>query len=124
MTKLLTTLSAVFLFFSVSTAGTLQKQIRSILKDKKAMIGVAVLYNGKITVSVNNDQGYAMLSTFKFPLALAVCDYLDRQKLPLETEIYVSKADLHPDTYSPLRDKQPEGDFHISLKNCSDTVYP
>lgn len=47
MTKLLTTLSAVFLFFSVSTAGTLQKQIRSILKDKKAMIGVAVLYNGK-----------------------------------------------------------------------------
>lgn len=116
MTKLLTTLSAVLLFFSVGTAGTLQKQIRSILKDKQAMIGVAVLYNGKITVSINNDQGYAMLSTFKFPLALAVCDYLDRKKLPLETEIYVSQTALHPDTYSPLRDKRPEGDFHISIK--------
>lgn len=116
MTKFLTTLSAMLVFFLVSTAGTLQKQIRSILKDKKAMIGVAVLYNGKVTVSINNDQGYAMLSTFKFPLALVVCDYLDRQKLPLETEIYVSKTDLYPDTYSPLRDKQPEGDFHISIK--------
>ena len=56
MTKFLTTLSAVLVFFSVSTAGTLQKQIRSILKDKKAMIGVAVLYNGKVTVSINNGQ--------------------------------------------------------------------
>lgn len=56
-----------------------------------------------------------MMSTFKFPLALAVLERLDKQGLPLETELFISKPDLHPDTYSPLREARPEGNFKITI---------
>ena len=65
----------------------LAQQLKSIIENKKATIGIAVLYNGKILVTVNDKAGYPMMSTFKFPLALAVLERLDKQGLPLETEL-------------------------------------
>ena len=50
----------------------LAQQLKSIIENKKATVGIAVLYNGKILVTVNDKAGYPMMSTFKFPLALAV----------------------------------------------------
>lgn len=93
----------------------LQTEIESILKDKQATVGVAVMYDGRDIVTVNNQEHYPTMSTYKFHLALAVLDYLDRNKFPLDTEILVSKSDLLPETYSPLRDAYPEGDFKMSV---------
>ena len=93
----------------------LAQQLKSIIENKKATVGIAVLYNGKILVTVNDKAGYPMMSTFKFPLALAVLERLDKQGLPLETELFISKPDLHPDTYSPLREARPEGNFKITI---------
>lgn len=56
-----------------------------------------------------------MLSTFKFPVALAVLHQLDQQGLPLTEELFIPKSSLHPNTYSPLQDTHPEGDFNISV---------
>ena len=33
----------------------------------------------------------------------------------METELFISKPDLHPDTYSPLREARPEGNFKITI---------
>lgn len=55
------------------------------------------------------------MSVFKFHQALAVLNYLDRKQLPLTTEILIRKADLLPDTYSPLREARPEGGFKMSV---------
>lgn len=93
----------------------LAEQLKSIIENKKATVGIAVLYNGKVLTTVNDKAGYPMMSTFKFPLALAVLEHLDKQGLPLETELFISKSDLHPDTYSPLRETRPEGNFKMTI---------
>ncbi|MBQ7823535.1 MAG: class A beta-lactamase, subclass A2 [Bacteroidaceae bacterium] len=94
----------------------LEKQIRKVIKNKKAQVGVAVIIDGKDTVTVNNECQYPMMSVFKFHQALAVAEYCQRNKLSFDTKIYISKDDLKQDTYSPLRDKYPEGGFYLSLK--------
>ena len=95
---------------------TLSEQIKTVIQGKEAQIGVAVLYDGQKLVSVNDGSPYAMMSTFKFPLALAVADHLDQHQLSLDTPIFVPKSDLHPNTYSPMRDARPEGNFHMPIR--------
>lgn len=109
--------SVILLLFSqvIIAQHSLQNQIESIIQGYKAQIGVAIRFDGKETITVNNHIRYAMLSTFKFPLALAVLDHLEQNRLSLETEIDVSKADLKPNTYSPLRKARPEGNFKMNI---------
>lgn len=93
----------------------LETNLREIIKGKKAEIGIAVILNGKDTVIVNNDCPYPMMSVFKFHQALAVAHYLQRNNLPLSTEIKITKKDLKPNTYSPLRDKYPNGNISLTI---------
>lgn len=94
---------------------SLTEQIRTIIRDKEAQVGVAVILNSKDTFTVNNNCRYPMLSVYKFHQALAVADYLNRNHLPLETQLYITQKDFHPDTYSPLRDKYPEGNISLPV---------
>lgn len=93
----------------------LEQKIKSFLDDKKATVGVSVLYEGKEIASVNGQHSYPLLSVYKFPLALAVLDHLNRNRLPLNTEISIGQSDLLPDTYSPLRDKYPQGKIVLTV---------
>lgn len=93
----------------------LEQQLKSITANKKAQVGVAVIINGKDTVTLNNDVHYPMMSVFKFHQALAVAKQLEQKKSPLTTSIHIKKADLLPDTYSPLRDKYPQGNIDMSV---------
>ncbi len=114
-TKLLPCLLLLMLMFPGYACDTLKKQIQTIIREKNASVGVAVLYEGKELITVNDEPDYPMMSTFKFPLALAVLEQLEKRQLPLDTEIYVGKSALKPDTYSPLREKFPEGDFNMPV---------
>lgn len=93
----------------------LQERLQDIIKNKKAEIGIAVILNGRDTVVVNNNGRYPLMSVFKFHQALAVADYFNRHGLPLDTELFISKEDLVPDTYSPLRDEFPEGNISMPV---------
>lgn len=93
----------------------LEQRIRTIIKDKNATIGVAVIYDAKDTLVINNDVQYPMQSVYKFHMALTVADCLYTNQFPLNTEIYVKNQDLLPDTYSPLRDRYPHGEFYMSI---------
>lgn len=113
----------IFLFctlFFVSCATNsqneeLRKSISEIIKDKQATVGVALIVDGKDTLTVNNDFHYPTQSTYKFHLALTVLDYMHRNNVPLEHKIFIKKEDLLPDTHSPIRDKFPDGDVELSL---------
>lgn len=94
----------------------LRKNIQSIIENKNATVGVAIIFNGKDTLTVNNQYRYPTMSVYKFHQALAVLDNLNRRNLPLDQQIYVSKAALQPDTHSPLRDARPKGNFYMSIK--------
>lgn len=114
-----TTILILSLFFCLplvqAQTKSLTEQIRTIIRDKEAQVGVAVILNSKDTFTVNNNCRYPMLSVYKFHQALAVADYLNRNHLPLGTQIYITREDLHPDTYSPLRDKYPEGNISLPV---------
>ena len=53
----------------------LENQLRKIIANKKAQVGIAVIINGKDTITINNNDHYPMMSVFKLHQALAVADY-------------------------------------------------
>ena len=72
----------------------LEEQLRKVIANKKAQIGIAVIINGKDTITINNDERYPMMSVFKLHQALAVADYCEKKGLSFDTPIYIRKADL------------------------------
>jgi beta-lactamase class A len=56
-----------------------------------------------------------MQSTFKFPLAIAVLDLVDKGKYSIDQKIHIKKAQLDQETHSPMRDKRPNEDFDITI---------
>ena len=89
--------------------GTPERDIRALADSVRATVGVAVVFDDGDTLVVNGSRPYPMLSVFKFHQALAVLDSLARGGLPLATRIPVRRADLPPDTWSPLREAHPAG---------------
>lgn len=110
-------LSLFFLFpvLAFSQSERLGTELRQLIQGKQATVGVAVIFNGSELITVNNQYHYPMLSTMKFHQALAVLDYIQRKGETLDSEILVSKEELLPDTHSPMRDANPEGNFTISI---------
>ena len=94
----------------------LRQEVQDIIQNKKATVGVAIIYDGTDTLTINNQYRYPTMSVYKFHQALAVLDYLNKHNLPLEQQVYVSKSALLPETHSPLRDKKPEGNFYMPIK--------
>lgn len=94
---------------------SLENQLKQAIKGKKAEIGIAVIIDGKDTVTVNNEIHYPLMSVFKFHQALALADYMGKQQQSLNFELTIKKEDLKPDTYSPLRDSFPQGGFNIDI---------
>lgn len=101
--------------FLFARQNRLEVELKQAIKDKKAEIGIAVIIDGKDTVTVNNGIRYPLMSVFKFHQALALADYMGKQKQSLQTQLPIKKSDLRQDTYSPLRDKYPEGGIGMSI---------
>lgn len=111
-----------FLFTSVFPASVLagshigvRDKILNEIKKYDAKVGVAVIFNGEDTLVVNNEDKYPLMSVFKFHQALAVGNYLQSKGIGYDSVVYVSKDELKENTYSPLRDKYPEGNLNISI---------
>ncbi|WP_140937627.1 class A beta-lactamase, subclass A2 [Sphingobacterium lumbrici] len=94
----------------------LKKTIETIVGKHTAKIGFSVidLQNGD-TIGFNGNVRYPMQSVYKFHLALAVLKQVDEGKLKLDQQIFVTTKDLLPNTWSPLRDKYPQGNVSIPL---------
>jgi beta-lactamase class A len=101
----------------LAQTASLKSKIEAITQGKNAKVGVAVLdLQAKESVIVNNLAHYPMQSVFKFHLGLAVMNQVDKGKLSLSQKIFVKKDDLRPDTYSPMKEKYPNGNVDISLE--------
>lgn len=111
-------LSIVFLAlcgYLFSQNSQLKDNIRIITNGKNATIGVAAVFDGKDTLIINNQYRYPTMSVYKFHQALAVLDHLEKNNLPLDTQIHIDKSDLLPDTHSPLRDNNPQGNIDMPV---------
>lgn len=96
---------------------SLDQKISEITKGKNATVGVSVLgidfpfsYN-----NANADKKLPMQSVFKFHIAMAVLDLVDKGKLSLDQKIFIKKSELLPETWSPIREKHLEGNFEMPI---------
>jgi beta-lactamase class A len=95
----------------------LRNKIQQIASTVDGQVGVAIMdLSSKDTLVYNVHGIFPMQSVYKFPLALAVLKKIDEGKLSLAQKIKLTKKDLLPDTWSPLRDKYPNGGVEVSLE--------
>ena len=94
----------------------LRKTLEAIMSRYKADIGVAFMHleNGD-TMTIHNERHYPMQSTYKFPLAMAVLHEVDKKRMSLDQKVHISKEDLRPGTWSPLRENYPQGDIDVTV---------
>ena len=79
----------------------LENRIDSLLNGKKATVGIAV-WTDKETCSGITTHTLPLLSVFKFHVALAVLDKMDKQSISLDI-VSIKASQMLPNTYSPLR---------------------
>ncbi|WP_027380782.1 CGA/CIA family class A beta-lactamase [Chryseobacterium daeguense] len=102
--------------FTLAQKSVLAQKINSIIKNKKATVGVSVLgFENGFTYNKNADKKLPMQSVFKFHIAVAVLDLVDKEKLSLDQKILLDKSNLLENTWSPLRDKYPNGNVEVPL---------
>ena len=94
----------------------LKKEILQITKDKNGTVAVSVLdFGNDKTVHIKGNKKLPMLSVFKFHIGLAVLNEVDQGKLNLDQKILIKKSDLLENTWSPIRERFPEGDIEMPL---------
>lgn len=95
----------------------LKQQVQQIAAAIDGETGVAVIdLKHQQLFSFNGDKHFPMQSVFKFPLAVAVMDRVDKGILALNQKISLTKKDLLPGTHSPLRDKYENKNASVTLK--------
>ncbi len=112
---------SLFIFHALPVIGhaqldSLKSKIEHIVGGAKGKIGVAVqgLENAD-TITINGSGKFPMQSVYKFPLAVAVLHLVDQGKLSLDQKIFLSKEDLRPVTWSPIKVKYPNGNVDVTL---------
>ena len=120
MKKVIILIAIAFIIISTQSCGkttpesSLQKELSEYVEDKDANIGIAVIIDRKDTVEVNGNRAFPMLSVYKFPIAVALGDYLRMSSELSPDTLTITPTDLKPDTYSPMREKY-EGEDTIQL---------
>lgn len=112
-------LSLLFLlmfFIGFAQSSELKKEINQIIKGKNATVGVSLLdFESNKSIDINGNKRLPILSVFKFHIALAVLDLVDQGKLSLDQNIFIKKEELLENTWSPIRENYPEGNFDMTL---------
>lgn len=97
------------------TVSRAERALAECLEDVPARVGVYAETDDGRAIAYRADEFFPMLSTFKFPVALAVMEKMRREGTPLAQRLDVEAERLETDTYSPLRDSIPDTDFDITL---------
>ena len=94
----------------------LRQELENIIATKNATIGISIKnIEDKDTLSINGNLNAPLMSVFKFHIALATLNLVDKGKLSLKEKIFIKKEDLHENTWSPIRDEYPIGNMYLTL---------
>lgn len=80
----------------------LKQRIDSIITGKPGQFGITIIVDGRDTVTVNNSDDYPLMSMFKLHEAIGVCHMLDTIGVGLDSVMAIDRAQLDPDTWSPM----------------------
>lgn len=98
------------------TINDLRNKIDGIISTKNATVGISLKgIEDQDTLSINGNKNTPLMSVFKFHIALAVLNQVDKGKLKLDQKFFIKKEELLPDTWSPIRDEYPQGNMNLTL---------
>ncbi|MDP4191903.1 MAG: class A beta-lactamase [Bacteroidota bacterium] len=113
------TLTAILVLLSGRlSAQNMEKEIKKIAEKAKGHVGVGLyIVESKRSVWMNKNDHFPMQSVYKFPIGMAVLAKVDAGEIGLDEMVTVQKSDLiGPAQHSPIRDKHPEGNFQMSVR--------
>lgn len=118
MRNLVLPIVAIVLFASCSdrTMTELENTIVSIIEDRPARIGVAVITDAGDSLVVNDSDDYPMMSMFKLHEAIAVCRTLEEKGASIDTVLAVSRDELNMQTWSPMLKEYTGEVFDVSVR--------
>ncbi|MEZ5054030.1 MAG: class A beta-lactamase, subclass A2 [Chitinophagales bacterium] len=122
MPKIVNIISLFILILLQSTVyskqDSLYNQIQEIAKQAKGKVSVAAqVPEDSISFSFYGDEMCVMQSVFKFPIALAILNKIDKQEFSLLHKIHITPKEMIKDTWSPMRDSFPDGNVNITFEN-------
>ena len=94
----------------------LRQELENIIATKNAKIGISIKnIETKDTLNINGTLNAPLMSVFKFHIALATLNLVDKGELSLKQKIFIKKEELHENTWSPIRDEYPNGNIYLTL---------
>ncbi|KFF19259.1 class A beta-lactamase, subclass A2 [Chryseobacterium sp. JM1] len=94
----------------------LSKELKQIISTKNATVGISIKnIEDKDTLSINGHLDAPMMSVFKFHIALATLNLVDKGKISLAQKVFIKKEDLQQDTWSPIKDEYPNGNMYLTI---------
>lgn len=96
---------------------SLYRAIKTIASAAKGKVCVSVIHiEDTIRFDYYGDEPCVMQSVFKFPIAIAILDRVDKGEFSLQHKIHITAKEMLKDTWSPLRDSFPEGNVNITFE--------
>lgn len=102
------------------SVSSVTRTLQRLVDHSDASVGMAAIIDGKDTIVINNEDRYPLMSVMKLHQALAVCHELRQKGQTLDLSLYIPKQSLKPDTYSPMRERYPEGNVSLTIKDLLD----
>ena len=100
----------LILLTSCNRSQSIECEIENLVSDKELSLGVAIYgIEDDLTISINGDKHFPMQSVYKFHIALAMLDQIDRGIFSLSDSISITQNQLLPATWSPFREQYPNG---------------
>ena len=93
----------------------LENRIDSLLNGKKATVGIAVWTDKGDMLRYNDHVHFPLLSVFKFHVALAVLDKMDKQSISLDSIVSIKASQMLPYLQPPAEEASDQ-DFTITLR--------
>jgi beta-lactamase class A/pimeloyl-ACP methyl ester carboxylesterase len=121
MKKLLCFLIALFccantVFAQQKNHDELRSKLKAITSKYKATVGFSVIqFETGDTISMNNQLHFPMQSVYKFPLAMAILNEVDKGKLSLQQEVFIDKKMRSYFTYSPMKKKYAGDSLRLTI---------
>jgi len=114
-------LALLTLTLPLSAQTSLHQQIATIASGSKGHVAVACSLAGvALDCGFHADAHVPMQSVFKFPLAIAVLQQVEKGKLSLDQSVRFLPSDRYPGTHSPLQDAHPDANVDVPLRELLD----
>ena len=100
-------------------ADALREALGRIAEPAQAVVGAAVLFeeaDEERLVTIGGETAFPLLSVFKFHVAVAALDRMEREGIAPRQTVRIAAERLHEGTYSPLRDANPGRDACVSYE--------